>query len=457
MKLDDETPTVLFSIEIAARELDSKLAMASALAARGCRSIVGHKEAIVAIGRASQRVVWQGKGLFSDKSSHHLADDLIGQESATMFHQDEGAMHPVSAWTENVLQKHYVDQIRKRDITRVCMWGRRQKDVYLSHAAEVGDKVAVTGSPRFDLCLPSYEWMTARKVAALRSRYGPFILACTRFTAVAHAEGIDDPFRRKLNPVIWPESFDMDEVTRLWFSKWRRDVHDFADTVVLIKEIAVNFPHYTIVLRPHPSESLAFYKQAFSSFKNVVVNRDDGVLVWLRAADLMVHSNCTTGLEAVLAGKPVLNLLPAGEDRDETDVEVAREAGLTADTVADGLEKVGKLLSGEAPPHAWSDHARSMLHNLETDSIPLMADETVRVLDTTRITSSKVTIPGKNHVRSAIRHLVKGPALSAYVKSKRGPLDCGQVERVLDGCRSHHGGGGRIGHFTDEYVVVDPV
>lgn len=457
MILSTDTPTVLFSIEISARELDSKVAMASALAARGCRAVVGHKEAITATALASESVVWQGKGLFSDRSSDHLADRLIDRSCATMFHQDEGAMHAVNAWTENVLQKHYVEHIRRRDITRVCMWGQRQKDVFASHAPETEDRVTVTGSPRFDLCLPGFAWMTAGATEDIRARHAPYILVCTRFTAIAHAEGMDDPFRRKLNPKIWPESFDMSNVVNLWFSKWHRDVQDFAELVMLIKELAVSQPQRTVILRPHPSESLAFYAQAFSSFKNVAVTREGSVLPWIRAADLVVHSNCTTGIEAVLAGRPVINLLPAGPSRADTDVEVACEAGLTVGSVREALEKADRILSGTVPPHAWSPHAQSMLNNLKTEAIPLMAEETMRVLEKRRITSSRVSLPRTNHVRSIVRRLAKGPATSAYIASKRGPLDGRHVERLMEGCRSSGVGAGRISHATQQYVVIDPL
>lgn len=457
MKLNNDIPTVLFSIEITARELASKLATASALAARGCRAIVGHKEPVTDVGRSSERVVWQGKGLFSDKSDRHFADRLIEMNSATMFHQDEGAMHPVNAWKENVLQKHYVDQIRKRKISRVCMWGERQKDVYLAHASETRDMVAVTGSPRFDLCLPSYAWMTAGACDAITARHGSYILICTRFTAIAHAEGIADPFRRKLNPKIWPESFDMADVADLWFAKWHRDVQDFADTVVLAKEIAVAHPKRTIVLRPHPSESLGFYREAFSSFKNVIVTREGGILPWLRSADLLVHSNCTTGIEAVLAGCPTVNLLPDGMAPRDADVEVAREAGLTAGSVAEALRSVDEILAGNIRPHVWSPHAQSMLNNLKTESIPMMVDETLRVLERAGITSSKISPPKQTRFRNALRRAVKGAAANeAYIASKRGMLDPRYVEMVLDGCRSKHGGGGRIQALTKEYVVIDP-
>ena len=149
MRLNRELPTVLFPIEIATRELDSKLVMASALAAAGCRSVVGHKEQLKAIARRSRRVIWQGKSLFSSKTSDHVADDLIANGSSIMFLHDEGGIHQVSVWTENVLKKHRVDDLRKRDITRVCVWGDRQREVISEFAGELSDALTVTGSPRF--------------------------------------------------------------------------------------------------------------------------------------------------------------------------------------------------------------------------------------------------------------------------------------------------------------------
>jgi surface carbohydrate biosynthesis protein len=454
MKLNGDIPTVLFPIETLTRELDSKLVMALALAAKGCRTIVGHKESMKAIGGASTGVVWQGKSLFRAKSNKHLADQLIGNRSAIMFLHDEGGMHQVKAWPNHVLKTHRIEFLRKRNVNRVCVWGERQKNVLSSYAEELKDVIAVTGSPKFDLCLPDYAWVTAAKSEEIRAKYGSFILVCTRFATAAHSAGQGDPFRRKMNPALWPQSLDHASLADLWFSKWQRDVHDFADFVVLTKELAVNFPHRTMLLRPHPSENLTFYQQAFASFKNVVVNRDDNVLPWIRAADLVVHSNCTTGIEAVLAGRPVVNLLPDCEGRTELDVEVAREAGQVVGSVGEAVAKAGDFLSGEPPAYQWSPHAKTILNNLTLEAVPMVAAETLRVLQEQGITSSRLSLPKETRLRDAVRRLVKRPG--TYASSKRGPMSREYVESIVDGYRKRHGGGGRIQHMTEKYVVLDP-
>jgi surface carbohydrate biosynthesis protein len=454
MKLNSNIPAVLFSVEIGARELDSKLVIASAVAARGCRAIVGHKGAIALIGRSSQRVAWQGKSLFSVKSHDHLADRLLENNSSIMFMPDEGAMHQVKAWEQLVLLKHQLDQLHRRRIGRVCVWGQRQKEVLSAHAETLRDVVVVTGSPRFDICLPEYSWLTTTKSEEISAKYSPYILACTRFTAVAHSEGLHDSFSRKFDPRI--QSKRVGDFADIWFAKWQQDVHDFADLVFFIKEVAVHFPQYTVVVRPHPSESLTFYRSAFSSFKNVVVSRDGSVLPWIRSAELVIHSNCTTGVEAVLAGRPVINLLPGCARRSEFDVEVAREAGHVVGSVKDALERVERLLSGEAVAHEWSGHAKAILNNLTLPAVPLVVDETVSVLREEGITSSQITLPPSKRLRDGVKRLLRA-AQTSYADSKRGLLSAEHVEGIIDGYRSKHSGaGGRVRHMTSTYVVVDP-
>lgn len=454
--LSNNCPTVLFPIEISTRELDSKLVMASALAAEGCRAIVGYKEALKAIGHSAQRVVWQGKSLFSSKARDHIADRLLENDSAIMFLHDEGGIHQVSAWSQNVLKKHRVDDLRVRDITRVCVWGERQKEVISDFAQELSNVLTVTGSPRFDLCHPKYNWLINARDRSEVAAFSPYILVCTRFVNAAHAEGQEVPFLRRLYSTGWPDSFDAKAIADVVFTQWQQAVHDFADLVVLVKETALAYPQYTIVLRPHPSENLIFYQQAFSRFKNVVVRRDKSVLNWIRSAELVIHSNCTTGIEAVLAERPVLNLLPANAARTGLDLEVAREAGLIASSIPDALEKIGEILAGRAPTHTWSAHAKAILNNLKTEAVPTMVKETLGVLHDKGISSSKVYLPAKRPMRSAIRRMAGRTGMNAYVATKRGLLDADHVEAVIAGCRANQVGAGSISYLTEQLVVVEP-
>ena len=451
-----DTPTVLFPVETIVRELNSKLALACGLAANGCRVIVGHKEEIRYIGHHSGPVVWQGKNLFSDDSSDHTADHLLRNGSAIMYMQDEGGMFQVDSWKENVIQKHHLDLVRTRAIRRMCAWGQRQAEVIAAYAPELSERIRVTGSARFDICSPRFGWMEETQIRQIRERFGDYVLLCTRFGAIAHADGIHDAFRRKLNPRIWPADISMQKVADIWFTKWRQDVHDFAEFVIYAKELADAYPSRKIVIRPHPSEGLLFYRQAFAQHPNVEVMREGNVLNWIRGADVVVHSNCTTGIEAVLADRPVLNLLPGDEGRNHLDVEVAREAGVIARSVQQALELTEFLLSHPTPPPYWSPHATSMLANIEHDAIPSLVEESLAVVREQAIGGAKLTFPPRRRLRKWVKGMLGRSEQSAYIAAKRGPLDRDHIDSVVEGCCKMGIGGGRIRVFTPQYVMIDP-
>ena len=318
-----------------------------------------------------------------------------------------------------------------------------------THSAKLANVAVVTGSPRFDLCAPSFAWLTDAESEKVPAAFRPYILACSRFVLPSHAEGPGRPFEGQHDSRAWPKVFHM-------FERWREDMHDFAEFVVLVKELAVGFPQYTVVVRPHPSENMTFFRQAFATFPNVVVRRDGSVLSWVRTAELVVHSNCTTGIEAVLAGVPTVNFLPAGRNRTEIDIAVAREAGVTARNIPDVLATALQLLSGGSLAFSWSEDAVTMLNNLKIDAVPLLIRETMAVLRERRIDLSRVAIPRESTLKRALRRLVKGSSTDAYVASKRGRLNAEHVEMVIYGCRSNRLGGARVRQVTASYAVIEP-
>jgi surface carbohydrate biosynthesis protein len=462
--IKDDVPTVLFPIDIIVRELESKLVMASALAAHGCRAIFGHKEEISYIGKHSGPIVWHGKELFSQipaSQKNCTADQLIRNGSAIVYIQDEGAMFQTCSWKEHVIEKHQLDVMKTKTINRLCTWGRTQAKVMSDHSPEMADRIRVTGSARFDICTPRFEWITRPAVSEIKKHVSPYILVCTRFGSIAHADGIHHFFRQKFDPRLSLGSIDKKQVEDMWFTKWRQDAHDFAEFVVLINELAHAYPKYTIILRAHPTETEIFYQHAFSQVKNIEVTRVGNVINWIRGADLVVHSNCTTGVEAVMAGRPVLNFLPGEQDRSNLNVEVACEAGAPTRSIHQALETAGALLTGERHALTWSSHAKSVLNNLQTDAVPLLLNETLAVIRERGIDRSRIVLPPGPRAFSIgkfVDHITgrKTPATNRTAALKRGPLDRTYAATILDGCRAMRIGAGRIREFSTKYMVIDP-
>lgn len=453
-----KTPVVLMPIDLAIRELNSKLVVASALAARGLSVVVGRKAELSHIARHSGPLVWLGKELFSEvpgSLKNTTADRLIENGSAIVYVQDEGGMFQSISWNEQVLEKHQIEAMRSRKVDRLSVWGRRQGEVIAESAPELAESIRVTGSARFDLCSARYAWLDRPAVDSIRERFGAYTLICTRFGSVAHSDGVDHWFRQRLGRAKWsPNARSIDR----WLAKWRRDVHDFAEFVVLVRQMADSFPERRFILRPHPSESLDFYRNATLHLPNVDVVREGNITAWVRGADLVVHSNCTTGIEAVLAGRPVINFLPGG-DRAGLDVEVAREAGTIVNDVATALATAGAMLAGERAPQVWSDHALDVLNNLRSDALPLLVDEVTSTVDQRGIGPATLSMP-PHSITTAARNLVRrafgrgGPRPAAPIKfeAMNGPY----VEWVIDGCRREGIGGGRISQVSNGFAIIEP-
>ena len=66
------------------------------------------------------------------------------------------------------------------------------------------------------------------------------------------------------------------------------------------------FPDYTIVVRPHPTESQQVYHDIAAQCERVKVTNAGNVVPWLLAAKALIHNSCTTGVEAHIMRTPAI-------------------------------------------------------------------------------------------------------------------------------------------------------
>ena len=64
-------------------------------------------------------------------------------------------------------------------------------------------------------------------------------------------------------------------------------------------------------MRPHPSENAAPWKAIVAEVPRAETLRQGAAVSWILAADLLVHTYCTTGVEAFALGKPAICFRPA--------------------------------------------------------------------------------------------------------------------------------------------------
>ena len=86
----------------------------------------------------------------------------------------------------------------------------------------------------------------------------------------------------------------------------------------LIKRVANEFKHHSIIIRPHPSEKKSVYQNLEKNYENIFVC-DDHISTnnYIYGAEMLIASNCTTLLESFILNKAAINYLPIKDEKYE--------------------------------------------------------------------------------------------------------------------------------------------
>jgi len=83
----------------------------------------------------------------------------------------------------------------------------------------------------------------------------------------------------------------------------------------MIPALERSFPAHVIVVRPHPTENPAVYREVASTCERVRVTNEGNVVPWLLATKALVHNGCTTGVEAYVMGVPAVSYRATVDER----------------------------------------------------------------------------------------------------------------------------------------------
>jgi surface carbohydrate biosynthesis protein len=293
-------------VEMLERELPASVLLGTELASRGHH-------------------VWLiEKGRFR-KSPASFAPSIVLEKGLTTgclpkFRSIRGAGHILTVMCqEGFTYRSGEDYIDRRvfgetlkNVDYLFLWGERQKQDLQGFLSQVRS-YHVTGNPRFDLLHPRFEksW-EARKLEILRE-HGDFVLFTSRFGSANH-------FRRTLDETVDRRAAlytgDAAESAPERFRYLRRL---FENYMSVIGEMAARFPNSKFVVRPHPLEDPEVWKGHFKDTANVSVRDGGSVIPWLSAARCVVHNACTTGIEAYILGRPVIEYHPSAIPRGNLD------------------------------------------------------------------------------------------------------------------------------------------
>lgn len=325
-------------IEIARRELEGQIYLALHLAARGTPTLLGERGDVEQLCFSRQ-----GDFVFLDKGLAYYREEfykeLVKRGGKIVELQAEGLAYVAPGfnpkdWGQLGPIEPYFDAL--------FVWGQKQKPRAQARLSEAKrEQVFVTGHPAFDLLLPQFQpYYFAQE---LTQKYGEdFILfnsnfGC-RYTAVSFNE-----YKEYVNTgssLYSEEKYEYFQQQCVFEEQYVTKVKELAFALASIS------PNRKIVYRPHPVENVQLLVDEFAAHSNVIVTNEGGVRSWIASASMVIQKDCTTGLEALMMGTPVISFQPL-----EPVVESAY--GILATSTKEVLSTIEAVDAG-----GWSEEKR---------------------------------------------------------------------------------------------------
>ncbi len=294
-----QAPLVYLLIEFGSREFESKALLATVLAKRGYGVVIGLQWSVVTCGQHLP----PGAMLFkSFNALHHPAMRIARQCGHKVFTLEEELLAHIE---ETAFAMFYLEGTF--DLVDGVFSNGEFEMQKLKELNGGKGKIDVTGNLRVDMLKPEYRGFYNRDVAALRARFGEFILVNTNFGTIHSTWGAEKLKSLQVDcGLIKPD----DPKTLRVFE----DQEDFenaskAGMLAAIKELCRRRPNQRIVVRPHPGEAMRYWDGVFDDYPNVAVVREGSHVPWTLACKLLMHTSCTTGFEAHVADTPTFSLV----------------------------------------------------------------------------------------------------------------------------------------------------
>lgn len=296
-------PIAYLTVEVKHRELESRILIASRLLQAGYAVVLGQQWAVF----TNADTLPPGVVLFK------TVNDIQARNMANF----RAHGHLVAATDEEVL-------ICVEDVCFMLAFGplaAANCDLFLAQSAmhrsaierkfpELIGKTRVVGNPRVDLLSPAGRAAFAAEAAEIGKKHGPYVLFNTNYGSINSIwNSLEEVTRIAANAGAFnphdPKSVAEFEAMIEWERRNR------VEMLPMMHWAAQTLTDRAIVIRPHPAERPEFWVTEFAKYPNVHIVPRSNPHPWIMAADAVVHTGCTTGLEASLLDKVAVNIMPS--------------------------------------------------------------------------------------------------------------------------------------------------
>ncbi len=300
-------PVCAFPMEITTREFEPRLLLAYSFLVAGMDCIIGSKQAVRNAALKEERpVIYFDKGIWL--GSARLYEHIRSRGGLVVSLMEEGLIpNPYDWWSD--LFRRAIPRHVLRFVDLVCAWGTMHRDIHVDIGRENGEgfsmpEILLSGHPRFDLAKSRFrpyhtalaEAQGQRPQSDLR-----YVLVNTNFGFANNVASFDELLRR--NEGVLPVEF--------WKKAYHHEQAVMEAFIEMLKVLATALDGVAnIIIRPHLIEKKETWIQEFSGRPNVSVSNQGPSLRQIADSAIVMHHDCTTGIEAYFGEKPVISFRP---------------------------------------------------------------------------------------------------------------------------------------------------
>jgi len=427
-------------VEIASRELDSKLLLATLAAKDGHHVFISSISLFRSLFKRGliRKGVFHAKSLTPKESKIRLHHDLRAKGFKVTSIDEEAGL--ITFDYERFACQRFSEETISQASAVFC-WGPHDAQELVRIYPSFKDKIHCTGSPRVDLWKSQFSsfWKIPKSMPAR-----PYLLFSSNFTLLHNYR----PFWERVKSEREAGSYKRDpkKVSNKYHRllEQMRLIYHFINAIEYVADACKDID---IVVRPHPVENPEYWKAYLEPQPKLHISRSGSITPWVNNAIAVIHNGCTTALEATVSGTPVITYIPIEQKYGN---ELPNRLGTRVHTKRELIDAVAAAVNKKSSNRQYTlPHANKIIeHKIYYREHELAADRIIKIWgkigqdlpsetnDWNRISRLLNLARIKRRIRSILPFVRPSTANVSAQSYKFPPLDSREITEKMDRLKS---------------------
>lgn len=327
---------IYIPIEVKVRELEGRGLLALVAAERGHTVILGEKKDTINMAKHGLLP----PGIVHDKSltpgDYKIENfQLLKKHGHMITAQDEE-----SGLLDESFDVFAKQRFSKATLTladKVFAWGLHDKNSLCAIYPEFAGNIVTTGSPRVDFWRKEFSRYFGQQAMPNK----PYIFIVSNFGSPLDMNTLWDRVARLREAGYFERDLNME---RYMYENTAYQLKLLYHFIEMVRHLSKVYPGNSILLRPHPVESVDGWKKLVGSFPNVVIERKGTISKWIRNSSVLIHNGCTSAIEAAAAGIPRVAYRPIPHELER---DIPNQTSINAFSIEEITYHISEILKGK--------------------------------------------------------------------------------------------------------------